>query len=190
MIPLRADTRPVLETLRRENNPRTTWTIRPGESDLFFKCVYARLLDVFDAGGNHNVYVDVINDKGYKIPSDELKLYGFSLAYSMDGNKFNLVEFEKKEPEPSANFPLFAGNNASCMIRSSRQYTSDIVTNLVMPGREHKSYYVVFQLQKGGAITPPPPVVQPPNTISVNMNVILDIERKLAELTTAISNLR
>ena len=190
-IPLRMDTTPLLDTLKREGNQRASWTIQPGDSDLFFKCVCVKMLDAFDSGGNHNVYVEVINDKGDRIAASELDVYGFSLAYSTNGDKYTLTPFEKKAPEAAANFPLYAGNNAACMVKGSRQYTSDIVKNLVMPGRDHKSYIVVFQLQKAGQVTPP--VVTPPTqpgTINVPVNVIIEVEQRLKQLQQAVDKLR
>jgi hypothetical protein len=144
--------------------------------------VHVQQLERFDGGDNHSVYVDVINTSGQHIASPNVKVeFGY-------GSEVKTTIFEKPEWEPGANFVLGAGANAWCRIAG---FPSDTVQDLYS-GYGHTSYYVVFQLQTIGDITQPepPPVVQPPGTTNVSVDVILEIEKRLAELTTAIHNLR
>jgi hypothetical protein len=61
---------------------------------------------------------------------------------------------------------------------------SDIAQNFTSDPDGHQSFYAVFQRQSKTSVP------QKPNTITVSMDVVLDIERRLAELTTAIHGLR
>ena len=68
--PLRADTRPVLSQLDRAGNPLAQWEIKtidalPGNT--IWRCVWVQRLSDTDNEGNHNVYVDCLDEFGKRI---------------------------------------------------------------------------------------------------------------------------
>lgn len=177
--PLRMDTRRVLRTLEKPNNPPAQWDIVRSTAIDAWRCVHVEKLSDEDNQGNHCVYVDVIDKTGQRIAKPNVKLdYGWG-GITLD------TAFEKPAWEPGANFTMSAGMNAWCSIGNG-----DIVQGL-RGEHGHTSYYVVFQLQKAGQVTPP--VVTPPTqpgTINVPVNVILEVEQRLKQLQQAVDKLR
>lgn len=182
--PLRADTRPVLNQLARENNPAAMW----GEIKTFdalpgravWRCVWAQRLAEADNQGNHNVYVDCLDELGKRIDKP-----GWAVLYGWSGSVgVFFTPFEKPAFEPGANFSLSSGMDAWCTIEGNQ---SDTVLGL-RGEFGHTSYYIVFQRQTVGAVQPPQP--QPPNTVIVSMDALLKAERLSRELQAAIDALR
>jgi hypothetical protein len=104
-------------------------------------------------GGNHNVYVDVLDTSKQPLPPD--RLGDKRLAFGWEGQRPDepapAVKFEKQPPEPAANLPIWMGQEMAIWIESDRPI-SNIASNLHTdlpdqpPGntRGHHSYYVVF----------------------------------------------
>lgn len=120
-------------------------------------------------GGKHNVYADLLDELGRVLepPVDAV------LAYSWDGMRPveapEPMDFEKKPPEPGANFPIWIGQHVTCWIQGSLP-NSDQVANLRsdFPGEGgagnsfgHQSFYVVFQRYHGIAEPAPTPAPEP-----------------------------
>lgn len=165
--PLRMDTRPVLKTLEKQNNKRADWNTLPFSRSSGWKCVHAQKLSEYDGGGNHSVYIDVINEDGQRIAKPNVSIeFGWG-----DGPR--IANFEKPEWEPGANYMLSAGMNSSCTIKG--HFPSDIVTNLLGESG-HTSYYVVFQFQSKA-------------TLPANDDTIAEIKRKVAELQLLVDKL-
>jgi hypothetical protein len=141
--PLRMDTTPVLSRLQKPNNPPGDWKTLPSKSISAYRCVHVQKLDEYDGGGNHNVYVDVIDENGNRIDKP-----GVALTFGW-GGEHQSTFFEKPAPEPGANFMLSAGMDAWCHVDGG-----DIVEAL-MGENGHTSYYVVFQYQTAKPVTPP-----------------------------------
>lgn len=178
-LPLRADTRPVLRTLEKPNNPPAQWDIVRSTAIDVWRCVHVHRLPDDDNQGNHCVYVDVIDKNGQRIAKP-----GVVVKWGWGGEHQTAV-FEKPAWEPGANFTMSAGMDAWCSVGSG-----DIVRGL-RGEHGHTSYYVVFQLQSVGQVTPP--VVTPPTlpgTINVPMAVILEIEERTRQLAAAVDKLR
>ena len=156
------DTRRYLRQLEKANNPLFDgWNITPVTSIDKWRCVHVHKLAVEESQGNHNVYIDV--------------------SFGWTGSTTQTTIFEKPEWEPGANFMLTAGEDAWCAIGGN----SDIVNGLLGEAG-HTSYYIVFQRQSAGEVTPP----HQPNTVIVPMDVILDIEAKAKALQEAVQRLR
>ncbi len=169
------DTRRYLRQLEKADNPLFDgWNITPTRAIDKWRCVHVHRLAVEESQGNHNVYIDVLDINGQRIAHPNV-----TVSFGWTGSTTQTTIFEKPAWEPGANFMLTAGENAWCSIGND----SDIVNGLLGEAG-HTSYYIVFQRQSKTTVP------QKPNTITVGMDVILDIERRLAELTTAIHGLR
>lgn len=141
VAPLRMDARPVLKALEKPNNPRATgWKITPFSGDRGWRCVHVQKLSPEDGGGNHSVYIDVINEDGQRIAKPNVLVeFGF-------GSGNSIAYFEKPQWEPNANFVIGAGVNAHCLIKGN--FPSDLVRNL-QGENGHTCYYLVFQFCEG-----------------------------------------
>ncbi len=172
------NTRQYLRQLEKPDNPLFDgWSITPVTSTDKWRCVHVHRLAVEESQGNHNVYIDVIDETGQRIAHPNV-----TVSFGWTGSTTQSTIFEKPEWEPGANFMLTAGENAWCAIGGN---DSDIVNGLLGEAG-HTSYYVVFQKQSAAVVTPP----HQPNTVIVPMDVILDVEKKLKALQEAIARLR
>ena len=170
-------TRRYLRQLEKADNPLFDgWNITPVTSIDKWRCVHVHKLAVDESQGNHNVYIDVIDESGQRIAHPNV-----TVSFGWTGSTTQSTIFEKPEWEPGANFMLTATENAWCAISGE----SDIVNELLGEAG-HTSYYIVFQRQSVGEVTAP----HQPNTVVVPMDVILDVEDKLRKLQEAVSLLR
>lgn len=164
--PLRMDTRPILKTLEKPDNKRADWEIIPFSRGSGWKCVHVQKLSEFDGGGNHNVYIDVLNEDGQRIARPSVLVeFGWG-----DGPR--ITYFEKPEWEPGANYMLSAGMDSRCAIKTN--FPSDLVVDL-LGEHGHTSYYVVFQFQSEATLP--------------SSNTIAEIKRKLQELQLLVNEL-
>ena len=171
------DTRRYLRLLEKANNPLFDgWNITPVTSIDKWRCVHVHRLAVEESQGNHNVYIDVIDETGQRIAHPVVYV-----SFGWTGSATQTTFFEKPEWEPGANFMLTAGENAWCAIGND----SDIVNGLLGEAG-HTSYYIVFQRQSAGEVIAP----HQPNMVIVPMDVILDVEKKLKDLQEAVQRLR
>ncbi len=122
-------------------------------------------------GGQHNVFVDVIGSDGQLIS-------GLQMGHNWEDNHGSApapTPMDKRPPEPSVNFPIFAGSINQAWIVGSMP--SDVVTGLRVAGYPeldteaasgnypgHNSYYLVFVATDAGHQEPPPAPgpVEPP----------------------------
>ena len=171
------ETRKYLRLLEKpDNSLAANWNITPTTATYKWRCVHIHKLADNENQGNHNVYVDLIDEAGQRIAHPAEKLY-----FGWSGSETHSTEFEKPEWEPGANFMLTAGENAWCHFGTG----SDIVNDLLGEAG-HTSYYIVFQRQNSDVVTAP----HQPNTVIVPMDVILDVEDKLRKLQEAVALLR
>ena len=138
--------------------------------------MHVHKLAVDESQGNHNVYIDVIDETGQRIAHPNV-----TVSFGWTGSTTQTTIFEKPEWEPGANFMLTAGENAWCAIGGN----SDIVNGLLGEAG-HTSYYIVFQRQSAAVVTPP----HQPEMVSVPASLIDDIKAKSAALQEAIARLR
>ena len=170
------DARRYLRQLEKADNPLFDgWNITPVTSIDKWRCVHVHRLAVEESQGNHNVYIDVIDETGQRIAHPNV-----TVSFGWTGSATQTTIFEKLEWEPGANFMLTAGENAWCAIGND----SDIVNGLLGEAG-HTSYYVVFQKQSAAVVTPP----HQPEMVSVPVSLINDIREKSNALQEAISRL-
>ena len=171
------DARRYLRQLEKANNPLFDgWSITPVTSIDKWRCVHVHRLAVEESQGNHNVYIDVINEDGQRIAHPSV-----TVSFGWTGSTTQTTVFEKPEWEPGANFMLTAGEDVWCAIIGN----SDIVNGLLGEAG-HTSYYVVFQRRSAAVVTPP----HQPEMVSVPVSLINDIKAKSAALQEAIARLR
>lgn len=145
----------------------------------YFKLVLLHHLIGEENHGQHNLFVDLIDEQGNLL--DGLRL-GVRIAWTWEGRN-SLIELapvyqlDKQPPSPAGDLPLFANMNASAWLDSAG-YGSDRIDGLRVAGYPqldtpeatgnfpgHNSYYAVFQRIPAGPLQPPvvtPPVVTPP----------------------------
>jgi len=171
------DTRRYLRQLEKADNPLFDgWSITPVTSIDKWRCVHVHRLAVEESQGNHNVYIDVINEDGQRIAHPSV-----TVSFGWTGSATQTTVFEKPEWEPGANFMLTAGENAWCAIGND----SDIVNGLLGEAG-HTSYYIVFQRQSAGEVTAP----HQPEMVTVPVSLINDIKAKVQGLQEAVEKLR
>ena len=171
------DTRRYLRQLEKPDNPLFDgWNITPTTATYKWRCVHIHKLADAENQGNHNVYVDLIDESGQRIAHPAEKLY-----FGWSGSATHSTEFEKPEWEPGANFMLTAGEYAWCQIGTG----SDIVNDLLGEAG-HTSYYIVFQRQNAAVVTPP----HQPEMVTVPVSLIDDIKAKVQDLQEAVQRLR
>lgn len=120
----------------------------------YFKLVVAHAMTGEENGGNHHVYVDVIESDGDIIQNPISLSVWWDWAGRQPSEAHDRKLFDKPAPEPGTNIPLWPGQDVSCWIAGS-QTSSDMVRGLSSwvgttspdgknrPG--HYSYYLVFQ---------------------------------------------
>lgn len=177
------DTGKYLKPLTQSNNPPVTGgNVLSVTAIDAWKCVMIHEMSSDEEQGSHNLYIDLIDKDGKRLQPTA----AIAIEYGWDGMQSNekppFAPLEKSSPEPLANIPLYRGQRLWVGVKDV--IGSDIAQNFTSDPDGHQSFYVVFQRQSKA--TAP----QKPNTISVSTDVILDIERRLAELTTAIHGLR
>jgi hypothetical protein len=135
------------------NAPWTEVSLPPGNLAHVWLAVGIWHLTPEENGGNHNVYVDVLDVAKQPLPPD--RLADKRLCFTWDGRRTDEptppVKFEKNPPEPAANLPIWLGQKMAIWIESDRP-VSNIVSNLhtdlpdqpLGNSRGHHSYYVVF----------------------------------------------
>lgn len=108
-------------------------------------------------GGNHNVYVDLLDENG-----DLMQPNSCLLRFTWDGMTPEEtpapIPFDKLAPEPGANFPVYLGQVCSIWIEDDPIINSDQVDNLRcdLPDEGggntygHHSFYIVYRLFTDG----------------------------------------
>jgi len=171
------DTRRYLRQLEKADNPLfDDWNITPTSAIDRWRCVHVHRLLVGENQGNHNVYIDAIDETGQRIAHPNV-----TVSFGWEGSTTQTTVFEKPEWEPGANFMLTATENAWCAISGN----SDIVNELLGEAG-HTSYYIVFQRQSAGEVTAP----HQPEMVTVPVRLINDIKAKVQDLQEAVQRLR
>lgn len=158
-------------------------------------------LDQSENRGNHHVYVDVLDEKGARIPNAVV-------AYTWQGRKEGAltVACDKPADEPACNIPLQSAQTVTVWVWTLNDYGSDHVTGIHTRHTDepsgntwgHHSFYLVFQRHpivpgpSTGAPTPTVPPADPGNAdhqVGPNLATYLDaIAFELTNAANALSN--
>lgn len=132
-------------------------------SGLTFRCIGIWHLLPGENGGNHNIFLDVLDQAGNRIQRAEI-FWGWEGMRPGETPRSAVVD--KPANEPGTNISLNYGQTVylSADMPTFSDHPSDSVSGLhtrhpdEAPGNTlgHHSFYVVFQLRAGGQPTPPP----------------------------------
>lgn len=131
---------------------------------LAFRCIGVHHLLPGENGGNHNIFLDVLDQAGNRIQRAEI-FWGWEGMRAGETPRPAVVD--KPANEPGTNISLNYGQTVylSADMPAFSDHPSDSVSGLhtrhpdETPGNTlgHHSFYVVFQLRDVGT-SPPPPV--------------------------------
>jgi hypothetical protein len=133
----------------------------PASGQQFWAAVRVRHLTPAENGGNHHIYLDVV-DPARAAGADPLRgrVFGARLKVTWDGGEA-LVTVDKPLNEPGANFPLWKGQRCAVVALGTpgQELPSDRVTGLhtghpdEAPGNTwgHHSFSITFELTQAEA---------------------------------------
>lgn len=139
-------------------------TLKPG--DWYAEAVVVHLLTRAENMGNHNLYLDVIDEDGRQVRGAQ-----------MAGRNNNIHLFavvDKPVNEFGCNFAMFAQDTLNCWVAGAPDHNpvvSDVAGNFstrwggaIVGGQDygHVSFYVIFQLKRDARPPEPPEPPIPP----------------------------
>lgn len=142
-------------------------SIIPAGPGTAWRCIGIYHLKPSENNGRHNVFVEVLDEAGNRTRQPAIHW-----TWWMDAPTQTL-KLGKPASEPAADIPIASGATITLRV-DGLGIPSDSVGNLHTRWADegsgntwgHHSYYVVFQLQRQGAITPPiDPPTEPPLTL-------------------------
>jgi len=87
-----------------------------------------------ESGGNHNIYIEVLDESGARIVGQEV-------IVSNGVESWSIFTEDKPPPEYAANYPMWGGNVYSVLVAGD----SDMVFNMRMPNNHHVNFLLTFQ---------------------------------------------
>jgi len=103
--------------------------------DSLWRLVRAVYQDPTESSGNHNIYVELLDEKGRRV-------LGHRVWVVWRGGQAPLITQDKPAPEYAANFPMY-GKIGS--YRVEVEGVSDAVTGMGLPVRHHVNFLLTFQ---------------------------------------------
>lgn len=136
-------------------------------------------------GGNHNVYIEVIDEQGHRIPRQFVKL-----TWEGKQGPADVLVIDKPSNEPGTNAPLWFQQTVSVWVEDN---VSEVVSGIHTrhpdePGgnqQGHHSFYIVFQ-RNLHPVTPPPTPTPDPTPEPNPVPDPLTAEKALAEIKTIV----
>lgn len=143
-------------------NDATPWGVvieksQVAQNEIYYAAITVHHLYSDENMGNHNVYLDVLDEEGKRING---ALVDFNWVGMRDNQKPNPAKIDKTNKEPGADIAIHGGQIISVWVRGT---ASDIVRNLRTdhgPDGQHNymghhSFYVVFKKVRKGTELPP-----------------------------------
>ena len=137
-------------------------SITPAGPGTAWRCIGIYHLLPAENNRRHNVFVDVLDEAGNRTRQPQI-----AWTWWIDA-PVQMRKLDKPNDEPAADIPIDKG--ATITLRVADAFPSDSVGNLHARWADegqnagnavgHHSFFVVFQLQRRGTITPP--VIDPP----------------------------
>jgi len=87
-----------------------------------------------ESGGNHNIYVEVLDESGARVVGQEV-------IVSNGVESWSIFTEDKPAPEYAANYPMWGGNVYSVHVAGD----SDTVFNMRMPNNHHVNFLLTFR---------------------------------------------
>lgn len=137
-----------------------------------WRCIGVYHLKPTENNGRHNVFVEVLDEQGNRTRQPQI-----AWTWWIDA-PIQMRKLDKPNDEPAADIPI--DKSATVALRVADAFPSDSVGNIHTRWADegtgnsigHHSYYVVFQLQRRGTVTPP---IDPPT-------LPLTLEQRVARL--------
>lgn len=134
-------------------------SIIPAGPGTAWRCIGAYHLKPTENNRRHNVFVEVLDEAGNRTRQPQI-----AWTWWIDA-PVQLRKLDKPNDEPAADIPIDKG--ATITLRVADAFPSDSVGNIHTRWADesagnsigHHSFYVVFQLQRRGTVTPP---IEPP----------------------------
>ncbi|MEM7531594.1 MAG: hypothetical protein AAF639_05435 [Chloroflexota bacterium] len=135
--------------------------LSPGQH--YWRALGVHHLTSEENGGDHNVYADLVDEQGQ--PMRYPQHPNLRLKWGWEGETpeqhqhpgSGPKKFDKITPdEPMTDVPIFAHQHIWVEIEG-HDWLSDRVSMMGLNGREHESYYVLFQKAVVPQPVPPPP---------------------------------
>ena len=147
--------------------------IHPLRSDVkhLDRVIGVRHLSADENGGNHHIYVDVLDEDGNRRVGAKLEIlteFGYRTQAVID----------KPANEPGTNFPMWDWGRTSVYTVNADNVPSDMVSGLHYKHNDegdgttwgHHSFYVCFMRMSSIVVPPPPPPPAPPAADQVLWN--------------------
>ncbi|MBI5956688.1 MAG: LysM peptidoglycan-binding domain-containing protein, partial [Chloroflexi bacterium] len=106
----------------------------PAPGQTYWRLTRAEFQDVDEAGGNHNIYIWLLDEGGSRVTGQSV-IFGLT-----GGEEIKGPMDEKPPPEANFNYPMFGDANSARV-----QGVSDKVTGMHMPWKRHVNYILTFQ---------------------------------------------
>lgn len=106
----------------------------PAPGQTYWRLTRAEFQDVDQSGGNHNIYVWLLDEGGNRVTGQSV-IFGLT-----GGEEIKGPMDEKPPPEANFNYPMY-GDTYSARV----QGISDKVTGMTMPMHQHVNYVLFFQ---------------------------------------------
>lgn len=149
----------------------------PTNPAYYWRCVLIHHLTPDENHGQHNVFVDCVDENGRLEPPDKIDQ---EIGWTWEGRDEStepapFYQLDKKSPSPYGDMPLFINMNTTVWIEDT--VDSDTVEGLRLSGYPpldgdggnypgHNSYYIVWMLAKYATTQPvTPPVITEPPTV-------------------------
>src|SRR5688572_14027360 len=145
-----------------------TITAVPDPTKLHWRVIGVHHLTGPENHGQHNVFVDVLDEQGKRIEQTRLDIF------QADGTSRGYMVIDKPPNEPGSNTPMH-WNDTLTVIVNRDGLPSEKANGMHTrhpdegPGttRGHHSFYVVWQRRRaGGPVTPPVPEIPPPDPVT------------------------
>ena len=155
---------------------------------LGFNCIGIHYLTPEENGGQHNVFLDVLDAEGVRIEGARIMID--------DGlDQFPTVVCDKPPNEACTNFVMFSNIDNYKVLQVNDHATDKVVMlnaflypgDVESPGNTlyHQSFYVVYQWGAPGEAGPVLPPVDPPDSKMLRVDLVIRLDDEIIDTYTS-----